>query len=106
MLTHTCCSFQRNRCLRIKILGDCYYCVSGVPQPDPKHAHNCVQMGLDMIRLIKDVRAEHGVDVDMRIGIHSGYILSGIIGIQKWQYDIWSRDVTIANRMESTGKAG
>ena len=42
----------------------------------------------------------------MRIGIHSGYIFSGLIGARKWQFDIWSQDVTIANRMESTGKAG
>lgn len=42
--------------MRIKILGDCYYCVSGVPSADPLHAANCVNMGLKMIELIKDVR--------------------------------------------------
>ena len=46
------------------------------------------------------------VDVHMRIGIHSGKILSGLLGIYKWQYDIWSKDVTIANHMEQTGAAG
>ena len=45
-----------HKCMRIKILGDCYYCVSGVPSADPLHAHNCVKMGLKMIELIKDVR--------------------------------------------------
>ncbi len=49
-------SADRHGCLRIKILGDCYYCVAGVPTPDPRHAHNCVEMGLEMIELIKDVR--------------------------------------------------
>lgn len=51
--------FQTHKCMRIKILGDCYYCVSGVPEPDkekPNHAENCVEMGLAMIRLIKTVR--------------------------------------------------
>ena len=47
---------QKHSCMRIKILGDCYYCVSGVPDPDPRHAHNSVEMGLEMIELIKDVR--------------------------------------------------
>ncbi|XP_040564201.1 adenylate cyclase type 4 isoform X2 [Lepeophtheirus salmonis] len=93
-------------CLRIKILGDCYYCVSGVPDAKPEHADNCVSMGLDMIRLIADVREQHDVPVDMRIGIHSGYVLSGLIGLRKWQYDIWSKDVTIANIMEAKGKGG
>lgn len=42
----------------------------------------------------------------MRIGVHSGNILSGVIGANKWQFDIWSKDVDIANRLESTGEAG
>lgn len=63
-----------------------------------------------MIKIIKDVRArvrrESGVDVNMRIGVHSGNIFSGILGANKWQYDVWSRDVVIANKMEQTGKPG
>ncbi|CAG4979528.1 unnamed protein product [Parnassius apollo] len=92
--------------LRIKFLGDCYYCVSGVPKPSNLHAKNCVDLGLEMINIIKDVREKRSLNIDMRIGVHSGKILSGLIGIRKWQYDIWSKDVTIANKMESTGKAG
>ncbi|KAJ8736494.1 hypothetical protein PYW08_007150 [Mythimna loreyi] len=92
--------------LRIKFLGDCYYCVSGIPKPTPQHAKNCVDLGLEMIHIIKDVREKRSLNIDMRIGVHSGKILSGLIGIRKWQFDIWSKDVTIANKMESTGKAG
>lgn len=51
-------------------------------------------------------REKRSLNIDMRIGVHSGRILSGLIGIRKWQYDVWSKDVTIANKMESTGKAG
>lgn len=45
--------FQENECMRIKILGDCYYCVSGLPESLPHHARNCVKMGLDMCEAIK-----------------------------------------------------
>lgn len=45
-------SLQENHCLRIKILGDCYYCVSGLPEPRADHAHCCVEMGVDMIEAI------------------------------------------------------
>ncbi|OWR42254.1 adenylate cyclase type 2 like protein [Danaus plexippus plexippus] len=92
--------------LRIKFLGDCYYCVSGIPKPTVQHAKNCVDLGLEMIHIIKDVRDKRSLNIDMRIGVHSGKILSGLIGIRKWQFDVWSKDVTIANKMESTGKAG
>jgi adenylate cyclase len=92
--------------LRIKFLGDCYYCVSGVPVKNKRHAKNCVDLGLRMIKDIRDVRTSRDLDIDMRIGVHSGTIISGVIGACKWQYDIWSKDVNIANRMESTGKPG
>lgn len=99
-------SAERNNCLRIKLLGDCYYCVSGVPEFDPFHAKNCVEMALEMISIIRSVREERDVDVDMRIGIHSGMVLSGLMGLHKWQYDIWSLDAMTASDMEHTGVPG
>ncbi|XP_044570477.1 adenylyl cyclase X E isoform X3 [Drosophila ananassae] len=97
---------KRNRSLRIKFLGDAYNCVAGIPTYFPTHANSCVDQALEMISITKDLSHRRHLSINLRIGVHSGELLAGIIGRIRWQFDIWSKDVDITNRLEVSGRPG
>jgi len=95
---------------KIKTIGDSYMAVSGLPTANENHALNAVKAALeirDFIVAYKEQREREGkVSFEMRIGINSGEVVAGIVGIKKFAYDIWGDAVNIASRMETNGYPG
>lgn len=91
---------------KIKTIGDAYMVVSGAPDPRADHAHVIARLALALLEEIKIIRQETGIDLDVRIGIHTGSVIAGVIGAVRFSYDIWGDTVNTASRMESHGQAG
>jgi len=95
---------------KIKTIGDAYMAVSGLHSSSPDHALNVVRAAIeirDFILDYKEQRKREGkIYFEMRIGINSGEVVAGIVGIKKFAYDIWGDAVNIAARMESNGVTG
>jgi len=91
---------------KIKTIGDAYMVVAGLPLPRSDHADAIAQMALDMQAEIIVLSQEIGESLSIRIGINSGSVIAGVIGIKKFIYDLWGDTVNIASRMESSAIAG
>lgn len=91
---------------KIKTIGDAYMAVAGLPEAWPDHAARAARMALAMLDATSRVAAETGEPLSLRIGLHSGPVVAGVIGRRKFTYDLWGDTVNTASRMESHGVPG
>mgnify|MGYP006148198385 CR=1 FL=1 len=101
---------ESNNLEKIKTIGDAYMCASGIPTEDELHAVNIVNAGLELIEVMKVFNAKRKLEGKkewgVRVGVHSGELIAGVVGKKKFAYDIWGDTVNIASRMESNSEPG
>jgi adenylate cyclase len=89
---------------KIKTIGDNYMAVAGVPTPRPNHARMAAKFALDMVAATGRLRSRLPVPFSIRVGLHSGPVMAGVIGTRKFAYDVWGDTVNIAARLEAASQ--
>ncbi len=91
---------------KIKTIGDAYMVISGAPDPRDDHAQVIARLALELLDEVRRVREETSIDINLRVGIHTGEVIAGVIGAMRFSYDVWGDTVNTASRMESHGEPG
>jgi len=97
---------ERHGIEKIKTIGDAYMAAGGVPRGDGARLDTIVSLALDMLQVVKTVGKDLETDLRLRIGIHAGPVVAGVIGRRKFIYDLWGDTVNTASRMEAHGEPG
>ena len=97
---------DRHELEKIKTIGDAYMVVGGAPRERPDHVSRVADLALDMLRATDDFNRQTGRRLQIRIGMHTGPAVAGVIGLNKFSYDLWGDSVNTASRMESRGQPG
>jgi adenylate cyclase len=90
---------------KIKTIGDAYMVAAGLPEPRTDHAEAIAAFAIDMLAAVERCKGFHGAPILLRVGINTGPVVAGVIGRQKFIYDLWGDAVNVASRMESNGLA-
>lgn len=96
---------DKYNCQRIKTIGASYLCVSGMPLDDPRHAHNLLSAALEILQYLHRRNESCEVKWQVRIGVNSGPVIGGIVGIKKYVYDVFGETINTASRMETNSES-
>jgi class 3 adenylate cyclase len=96
---------EKNNCERIKTIGDAYLAVCGMPVQNENHAINIVNSALEILNFVERKNSEDEIEWKIRIGIHTGDVVGGVVGVKKYIYDVFGDAINTASRMESNSAA-
>jgi class 3 adenylate cyclase len=101
---------ERHNLEKLKTIGDSYMCAGGIPESNKTHAIDCCLAAIEIQTImdqIKEIKKSMGLEFwELRLGIHTGPIIAGVVGEKKFAYDVWGDTVNLASRMESSGTPG
>jgi class 3 adenylate cyclase/predicted hydrocarbon binding protein len=95
---------EKNGCERMKTIGDAYLAVCGIPEANENHAENIVNSAIEILNYMKDRNRRSKMKWEIRIGIHTGKVVGGVVGVKKYIYDVFGDTINTASRMESNSE--